>query len=230
MIQLSIVIPVLNEASTIEPHLIALKKVTSTIHTEIIVVDGGSQDNTVSLAKPLADKVLLSEKGRAQQMNMGAEYASGKTLLFLHSDTSFPRDNNSIDEIFPFLKKNQKWGFYPVRLSGKHILFKVIARMMNFRSRLSSVATGDQCIFVDRDFFTIYGQFSLIPLMEDVELSKRLRRIEPPFIASVKVTTDSRRWEKNGIIKTILLMWYLRALYFFGVSPSVIAQRYYKKK
>ena len=230
MIQLSIVIPVLNEASTIEPHLIALKKVTSTIHTEIIVVDGGSQDNTVSLAKPLADKVLLSEKGRAQQMNTGAEYASGKTLLFLHSDTSFPGVNNSVDETFPFLKKNQKWGFYPVRLSGKHILFKVIARMMNFRSRLSSVATGDQCIFVDRDFFTIYGQFSLIPLMEDVELSKRLRRIEPPFIASVKVTTDSRRWEKNGIIKTILLMWYLRALYFFGVSPNFIAQRYYKKK
>jgi rSAM/selenodomain-associated transferase 2 len=230
MIQLSIVIPVLNEAPTIESHLIALKKVTSTIHTEIIVVDGGSQDNTVSLAKPFSDKVLLSEKGRAQQMNMGAEYASGKTLLFLHSDTSFPRANNSVDETFSFLKKNHKWGFYPVHLSGKHILFKIIARMMNFRSRLTSVATGDQCIFVDRDFFTISGQFSLIPLMEDVELSKRLRRIEPPFIASVKVTTDSRRWEKNGIIKTILLMWYLRALYFFGVSPSVIAQRYYKKK
>jgi rSAM/selenodomain-associated transferase 2 len=228
MIQLSIIIPVLNEAETISRHLTRLQNIAPTVNKEIIIVDGGSQDNTVVLAQALADKVLMSEKGRAKQMNLGAENASGKTLLFLHGDTLLPIDDVSTDELFPFIKQTKKWGFYPVRLSGKRVFFRIIERMINIRSRLTSVATGDQCIFVDKVFFNTIGQFSNIPLMEDVELSKRLRRYALPCIPRVSVTTDSRRWEKNGVFKTIFLMWYLRSLYFFGVSPTLLVKRYYK--
>lgn len=226
--QLSIIIPVLNEAATIVVFLESLKKISSIINSEIIVVDGGSQDNTVVLAQTLANKVLLSEKGRAKQMNLGSENAAGKFLLFLHSDTFFPVGRASVDDLFPFINHPVKWGFYPVRLSGQHFLFRVIERMMNARSRLTSVATGDQCFFIDKVFFDGCGKFKNIPLMEDVELSKRLRRNSSPYIPSIKVITDSRRWEKNGILKTIVLMWYLRALYFFGVSPKKLAVRYYQ--
>ncbi|MFT6221525.1 MAG: rSAM/selenodomain-associated transferase 2 [Candidatus Endobugula sp.] len=218
MMQLSIIVPVLNEATTLVCFLESLKKTLSITHSEIIVVDGGSQDNTVSLAQTLVDKVLLSEKGRAKQMNLGAKNATGKTLLFLHSDTFFPVVNEvSVNEVFPFISQPVKWGFYPIRLSGRHFLFRVIERMMNVRSRLTSVATGDQCFFVDKVFFDSCGGFSDIPLMEDVELSKRLRRYGSPYIPPIKVITDSRRWEKNGILTTVVLMWYLRALYFFCV-------------
>jgi rSAM/selenodomain-associated transferase 2 len=229
MIQLSIIIPVLNEAATIARHLTALDTIAPTVSKEVIVVDGGSEDNTVVLAQTLADKVLTSEKGRAKQMNLGAKNASGKTLLFLHSDTFLPVDDVSIDILFPFISKPERWGFYPLRLSGEHTLLRVIERMINIRSRLTSVATGDQCLFVNKDFFNTCGQFRHIPLMEDVELSKRLRAYAPPCIPNVKVTTDSRRWENNGVLKTIVLMWYLRALYFFGVSPAILVKRYYKQ-
>jgi rSAM/selenodomain-associated transferase 2 len=243
MIHLSIIVPVLNEADTIVSCLDQLQKITafySYYTIEIIVVDGGSADNTLLLAKPLADQVLRAPKGRAKQMNAGAKNAAGEFLLFLHSDTKLPfigdgfageKDVNT----FPFINsveinkgEENHWGFYPVKLSGKHIFFRIIETMINSRSRLTSVATGDQCLFVKRKVFADEAGFSDIPLMEDVELTKRLRKKYKPYLASSCVTTDSRRWEKIGIIKTVLLMWYLRGLYCLGVSPSSLVKQYYR--
>jgi rSAM/selenodomain-associated transferase 2 len=243
MTHLSIIIPVLNEADTIVSCLERLQKISAFYHCctiEIIVVDGGSVDHTVLLAKPLADQVLNASKGRAKQMNAGAKNASGEFLLFLHSDTELPfigdgfADENSIST-FPFINSSEvnngekkSWGFYPIKLNGKHVFFRVIETMINIRSRLTSVATGDQCLFVKQTVFVDESGFSDIPLMEDVELTKRLRKMHKPYIASSCVITDSRRWEKLGIIKTVLLMWYLRGLYFLGVSPSFLVKKYYR--
>lgn len=195
---------------------------------EVIVVDGGSDDATVELAKKYTNNVIVSPvKGRASQMNYGASIAIGKTLLFLHSDTFLPDPALPTESIFPFLDKENIWGFYPVKLNGTHVLFRVIATMMNMRSRLTSVATGDQCLFVERNFFVRQGGFCDIPLMEDVDICKRLRKKARPLIAKIPIVTSSRRWEEKGIVKTILLMWYLRALYFLGVPPKNLVKRYY---
>jgi rSAM/selenodomain-associated transferase 2 len=232
MTHLSIIIPVLNEADTIVNCLEQLQKISAfypCYTIEVIVVDGGSTDNTFLLAKPLADLVLRASKGRAKQMNSGAKNASGQYLLFLHSDTELPLSSENNANTFPFINNEEKphWGFYPVELSGNHIFFRVIETMINSRSRLTSVATGDQCLFVKRTVFIDETGFKDIPLMEDVELTKRLRKKYKPYITSSFVTTDSRRWEKRGIIKTVLLMWYLRGLYCVGVSPSSLVKKYY---
>ncbi|MGS2717509.1 TIGR04283 family arsenosugar biosynthesis glycosyltransferase [Eionea flava] len=241
LVHLSIIIPVLNEEEGIRAclhHLCLLSEQYPQYLFETIVVDGGSHDDTVATATLMADVVVTSDKGRAKQMNVGAQQAAGRYLLFLHSDTQFPLSEtaSSVDSasqhLLPFLDNQGSekvfWGFYPVRLSGRQRLLRVVETMMNVRSRLTSIATGDQCIFVKSDVFNALGGFNTIPLMEDVEFSKRLRQRHPPFIPCVKVTTDSRRWEKYGVIKTILLMWYLRALYFFGVNPTTLARYYYR--
>lgn len=217
----SIIIPVLNEADSIVDTLQQLKEKLRDYTAEIILVDGGSADNTVELATPYVDRVVVSEQGRAVQMNAGAEVASGDYLVFLHCDTSLP------ESPFPFLREYPVWGFYRVRLSGDAWPFRMIERMMTIRSSLTRVATGDQCIFVSRPVFVDIGGFTNIPLMEDVEISKRLRRLAPPWVVKKPVVTSSRRWEHHGVLKTILLMWYLRALYFCGVKPSVLVKKYY---
>ncbi len=221
---LSIIIPVLNESATIGQHLRRLKQQVQGIDAEIIVVDGGSDDDTFSLANAVADVVIRSEKGRAKQMNAGAKCASGDILLFLHIDTFFP--DASVQSIFPFLNQEFVWGFYTLRLSGISIFFRVIETMINIRSRTTQVATGDQCLFIKKQLFMDMGGFADMPLMEDVEITKRLRRLSSPFVVKSPLITSSRRWEKHGIMQTVLLMWSLRALYFIGVSPNRLARWY----
>lgn len=222
---LSIIIPVYNEAALIQERLKQLKKIIdSTI--EIIVVDGVSNDESLPLARALVDRVLTAPKGRALQMNAGAKVAQGRYLLFLHIDTQLPES---------FLKAlaaldGQEWGFFAVALSGQQFEFRIIECMMNVRSRLTAVATGDQCIFVKKELFEKVGGFKNIPLMEDVDISKRFRKMSKPYYIKQKVITSSRRWEEFGIWKTVFLMWRLRFAFFMGVDPTTFSGKYYPHK
>ncbi len=225
---LSIIIPVINESESLEAVLKPLQDLRKNQLIEIIVVDGGSQDDTLSKSKSFADKVISSQKSRSRQMNAGAECSAGDVLLFLHADTKLPQ--NFYTELQKFYDgKTRIWGFFPVRLSGQYWLFRVIERAINIRSRLTSVATGDQAIFVSRALFNSVGKFPKISLMEDVALSKSLRNVKIPCVAKYFVQTSSRRWEKNGIIRTICLMWMLRLQYFLGVNPEKLVKSYYGK-
>lgn len=218
----SIIIPTLNEEKIIESCLSALQPLRN--NCEIIIVDGCSTDNTIVIARPLADKVVSSDKGRARQMNNGARYASGNVLIFLHADTSLPE--NALQLIQQKLNSSRKWGRFDIQLSGKHFMLKVIAQMMNWRSRLTGIATGDQVIFVTRQAFEMAGQYPEINLMEDIAICKALRKISPPICLKAKVISSGRRWERYGIYKTILLMWNIRLRYFFGADPQILAFLY----
>lgn len=221
---LSIIIPTLNEEDIITGTLERLEVLREAGH-EVIVVDGGSYDKTYSLAAQYADSVLLAEAGRGWQMNAGAEYANNDILLFLHADTRLPDNADKI--INQALQQDGKsWGRFDVRLSGKAKLLRVVERMINWRSSFTGIATGDQAIFIKASTFKQVGGFADIPLMEDLNLSHRLKRIERPVCIKTPVITSSRRWEQNGIIRTILLMWSLRLAYSLGVSPKTINKYY----
>ncbi len=221
--KVSIVIPVLNEAGHIVDTLLSLQHCRSQGH-EIIVVDGGSVDETAALSQPYADRVLHSEAGRARQMNTGIDAAGGDVLLFLHADTRLPA--GAFDKIIRAVEEGHFWGRFNVRLSGKQFLFRVIERMMNLRSCLTGVATGDQAIFVSRESIDIVGCYPVLPLMEDVVFSKRLRNLDWPACLKQPVLTSSRRWEEKGIWRTMLLMWRLRLLFFLGVPAEKLAKQY----
>ena len=218
----SIIIPTLNEEKTIQSCLSALQPLRN--ECEIIIVDGDSIDNTRILAAPLADKVITSAKGRAKQMNNGARHATGDVLIFLHADTCLPE--NALQLIQQKISSASQWGRFDIQLSGNHFMLKVIAQMMNWRSRLTGIATGDQVIFVTRLAFEKAGQYPEINLMEDIALCKALKKISPPICLKAKVISSGRRWEHNGIYKTILLMWSLRLRYFFGADPQTLAFLY----
>jgi rSAM/selenodomain-associated transferase 2 len=220
---LSVIIPVWREAETIESTLSGLQSLRSQGHA-IIVVDGGSDDGTASLAQPLCDQVIVSDPGRAVQMNAGAAAASGNVLLFLHADTRLPF--SALDHLADFAASSSVWGRFDVRLSGQRRLFRVIGWFMNRRSRLTGIATGDQSIFVRRAVFDELGGFSPIPLMEDVDLCSRLKRLSRPFCISDPVVTDSRRWQKHGPWRTVFLMWRIRWRYWRGESPEKLAKLY----
>ncbi len=220
-ILLSIIIPTLNEADTIVDTLSALP---DDSRVEIIISDGGSCDATCSLAKPRSHKLIHSESGRALQMNCGAEVASGRYLLFLHADTQLPQDFLSF--LMCAEQQERDWGFFRVSFTTNQWLLNWVARLMNIRSRMTRIATGDQAIFLSRDYWTQLGGFEPIPLMEDVELCKRLRKMSSPYVMKQPLKTSSRRWETSGIKKTILLMWRLRLLYFLGVKPERLAKAY----
>ncbi|MGH1472261.1 MAG: TIGR04283 family arsenosugar biosynthesis glycosyltransferase [Cellvibrionaceae bacterium] len=223
---LSIIIPVVNESATINTVLTPLQALREKKLIEIIVVDGGSDDDTVEQSVLLADTVLSSPKGRSLQMNIGADASTGDVLIFLHADTIVPEKYFSeLKKIFN--TKDNFWGFSSVELSGSHWFFRIIEKTINIRSRLTAVATGDQALFISRSLFFTVGRFPQIPLMEDVAISKLLRHIKRPCMLSSSVKTSSRRWEENGIFKTIALMWWLRASYFFGVSPENLAKKYH---
>lgn len=222
--QISIIIPVLNEETHIAQTLRALQPLRAQGH-ELIVVDGGSQDDSAKLAKPFADQVIIGQRGRSRQMNAGAHVAKGEILLFLHADTLLPMDG-VIRIIENFKKGKKSWGRFDVRLSGKHFLLRFVAFLMNWRSRLTGIATGDQVIFVSRELFESIGGFPEIDLMEDITLSKILKRYGRPLCLRQKVITSSRRWEKNGVVRTILQMWYLRLAYFFGANANRLALKY----
>lgn len=225
VVKVSIIIPVLNEASRIGGTLAALMPLRLRGGHEVIVVDGGSDDGTAELAKNGSDRVIHSEPGRASQMNAGAAEASGHILVFLHADTRLPQD--ALDQLTAFSRSHWDWGRFDVRLSGNRPLFRLIGFMINLRSRLTGICTGDQAQFVRRALFEKLGGFPKIPLMEDVALSKRLKRHSRPCCIRSPVTTDSRRWEKHGPWRTIWLMWRLRWDYWRGVTPDVLVRRYY---
>jgi len=221
---LSIIIPVLDESAKIEATLNALAPL-RVRGAELIVVDGGSQDDTVTRARPLADQVIAAPRGRASQMNAGAWAARGDVFLFLHADTRLPLDADKL--ILDGVAQSVcRWGRFDVAIESEHPLLPLVARLMNTRSRLTGIATGDQAMFVTRDAFNGVGGFPEIALMEDIELSRRLKRISPPLCLCARVNTSGRRWEKGGALRTILLMWRLRLAYFFGAKPESLAKRY----
>ncbi len=221
--KLSIVMPVFDEAAEIEAALTALAPYRRR-GVEIIVVDGGSLDRTRELACPLADRVLSASRGRAAQMNAGAAAAQGDVLLFLHADTRLPEgaDRLVLDGL---ARSGRAWGRFDLRIDGGGLL-RVVAMMMNARSRLTGIATGDQALFVTRAAFDSVGGFPPIALMEDVALSVRLKRIGRPCALRARVTTSARRWRQHGTLRTVLLMWRLRLAYFLGADPAKLARRY----
>ncbi len=222
--RISIIIPVLNEAEALTVHLQKLQIARAQGH-EIIVVDGGSKDKSQHLAEPQVDHMLASKPGRALQMNKGAEVASGDVFLFLHIDTILPDDGLAaiINSINP---GDSVWGRFDVRLSGNRKSFRVIETMMNWRSRMSGIATGDQAIFITRNLFQRIHGFADIPLMEDVEICRRLKKTRSPVCLQQRVVTSSRRWELGGTFKTIWLMWRLRLAYWLGADPNSLARQY----
>ena len=218
-----IVMPVLDEAQGIPAALQRLATLRAQ-GAQVIVVDGGSRDGTLDCCKGLADLALVAPPGRARQMNFGAARAAGAILLFLHADTRLPAD--ALGLVQRALDSGHDWGRFDVAIEGGSWLFPVIARMMNWRSRLSGIATGDQAIFVRRDVFDALGGFPDQPLMEDIELSKRLRRRGRPACLRQRVITSGRRWQRSGVWRTILLMWRLRFLYWLGVSAEQLAKAF----
>ncbi|MDD1607880.1 MAG: glycosyltransferase family 2 protein [Methylococcaceae bacterium] len=256
----SIIIPTLNEATNIQGCLIALQALRN--RAEIIVVDGGSRDNTVALATPYTDKILLSVQGRATQMNHGAKVASGDILIFLHADTKLPE--HALLLIEQGISAKQPWGRFAIQLRGSLVptrcvgmqfqratlrsrpqcglyelprsawelglgesfMLKVIAFMMNWRSRLTGIATGDQVLFVSKAAFIAVGCYPEISLMEDIALSRALKKISPPVCLTAKVISSARRWQQYGICKTILLMWSLRLRYWLGADPTLLTELY----
>lgn len=227
--QLSIIVPVLNEAAGVVATLQALQALRSR-GVEIVVVDGGSLDGTLDLARPLADQVLVAPRGRARQMNAGAAVAHGRILLFLHADTRLPEQADlTILEAIDDSLERRFWGRFDVVIEGRSPWLKLVARLMNLRSRLTGIATGDQAIFVARSAFRAAGGFPDIPLMEDIALSKALKRVGRlghPVCLAARVSTSGRRWEKHGVWRTILFMWWLRLRYFLGADPVRLAIEY----
>ncbi len=223
--QLSIIIPALNEAPEITDHLSLVQCYRDAGH-EVILSDGGSIDATLHQAQGRVDKIIHAERGRARQMNAGAEQARGDVLLFLHADTRLPENADRL--IREALESGRVWGRFDVRLSGRTWLLRIIETSMNWRSCLSGIATGDQAIFVLREVFVRLDGFADIPLMEDIELSRRLKKISAPCCLRQRVITSSRRWETQGILRTLLLMWGLRLAWFFGVSAARLQQIYYR--
>jgi rSAM/selenodomain-associated transferase 2 len=217
--RLSIVVPVLNEAAGIRATLESLAPLRARGH-EVIVVDGGSDDASAALAAPLCDRLLRAPRGRAVQMNAGARAAAGEALVFLHADTRLPP--RAAELIFSALQ-DHLWGRFDVAIEGRHPALALVAAAMNLRSRLTGIATGDQAIFVRRADFP---GFPPIALMEDVALSRLLKRRGPPACLRGRVRTSGRRWESRGVLRTVLLMWRLRALYALGVPPQRLARHY----
>lgn len=219
----SIIVPVLNEAAGIENALQALEACRAR-GTEIIVVDGGSNDGTVDRARPLADRVMEAPRGRAAQMNVGAAAANGDVLLFLHADTRLPRNAEAL--IAERLARSGRvWGRFDVRFDHRGCL-ALVAFMMNWRSRATGICTGDQAMFMTRAAFAEIGGFPGIALMEDVAASRRLKKITRPLCLRARVTTSGRRWHQHGVWRTILLMWRLRLAFFFGGDPKTLARHY----
>lgn len=219
---LSIIIPVLNEAECLQASLGALQPLRQQ-GCEVIVVDGGSRDDSVAIAQAWADVTLPSPAGRALQMNAGAKVAQGDYLLFLHADTQLP----AALSLTQLLHSQPSWGFFKLRLNSRKSLLPMVQALMNLRSSLTAVATGDQAIFVRRQVFIAQGAYPAIPLMEDVALCKRLRRLAKPLVVADPVLSSSRRWLQHGVLKTIMLMWLLRLGYFLKVSPQRLHSLYY---
>jgi rSAM/selenodomain-associated transferase 2 len=221
---ISIIVPARNEATTIVDALTELQSWRQLGH-EVIVVDGQSTDNTVKLAYPLCDTLIRSHPGRALQMNVGANAASGDLFLFLHADSILP--TTALTELSELANGSHNvWGRFDVRFDTTSFPYKCIATLMNWRSRITGVATGDQAIFISRTLFNDGGGFPNIALMEDIAMSTQLRGDQDPICLRSKVTTSARRWQTQGLVRTIVTMWCLRLAFFFGVSPVRLREIY----
>lgn len=232
---LSVVVPMLNEAAAL-PELLAHLQALQADGCEVLLVDGGSHDGSAAMARAAGFTVVDAARGRARQMNAGARQAGGEVILFLHADTRLP--DQAAQQVAQALgvppgaraapprSGAPMWGRFDVRISGRSPWLSVVARMMNLRSRLSGIATGDQAIFVRRSAFEACGGFPDQPLMEDIELSRRLKRLSRPACLRARVTTSGRRWESRGVWRTIVLMWRLRLAYWLGASAESIARAY----
>ncbi len=219
---LTIIIPTLNEADGITAFLEDLRQIAPA--AEIILADGGSQDGTPALAAARCDRIVTSAAGRARQMNAGAAAATGHVLLFLHADTQLPADFTR--QIKDARAHGAVWGWFAVRIDGQSCWLPLVARMMNLRSRLTGIATGDMGLFVTRTAFRAAGGFPEQRLMEDIEISRRLKRFGKPAALKGPAITSGRRWDRQGALRTILFMWRLRLAYWLGASPEMLAQRY----
>ena len=225
--RLAVIVPVLNEAADIEATLAALQPL-RTRGVPLIVVDGGSRDATVVLASSLADRVVSAPRGRALQMNAGArtpEAQAADVLLFLHADTRLPADADGT--LLRALANTQRcWGRFDVAIDGRPTALRLVARLINLRSRLTGIATGDQAIFVTRAAYAALEGFAAIPLMEDIDFCRRAKALSRPLCLRARVVTSGRRWERDGVWRTILLMWRLRLAYWLGADPDELARRY----
>ena len=219
---LSLIMPVLDEGPPLVSALEALAD-SRAQGAELIVVDGGSSDDSLALARQWADKALTAPRGRGAQMNAGAAAAQGQWLIFLHADTRLPPQALQLLQKLP---EHACWGRFDVRIDSPQRMLAVVSWMMNWRSRLSGIATGDQAIFVRAEVFERVGGFPDIALMEDIALSRKLKAIARPICLRPAVSTSARRWLRHGIGPTIWLMWRLRAAYFFGADPDALALRY----
>jgi rSAM/selenodomain-associated transferase 2 len=219
---LSVIVPTLDEESAVATTLAAARQPGL---DELIVVDGGSGDATVAVARALADRVLVAPRGRAQQMNAGAIAARGDILLFLHADSRLPAGYPGLvrDALVP---PDVVGGRFDLRLDAVGIAYRAIERLISLRSRLTRVGTGDQAIFVRRDVFARLGGYPHVPLMEDVALSRALKRLGRVACLRATVTTSARRWQRHGLIRTVLLMWMLRGAYYAGIPPERLARAY----
>jgi rSAM/selenodomain-associated transferase 2 len=224
MPRVSVIVPVLNEASHIVDALTALAPARAR-GVEVIVADGGSTDSTGHIARHLCSQATSAPRGRGAQMNAGAAIGGGDVFLFLHADTRLPEnfDSRIVDDL---AQSGRAWGRFDVKITGRHPLLPLVALMMNLRSRLTGVATGDQAIFVTRDAFAAVGGFPDVALMEDIIMSHRLNRLTRPLCLSSRVTTSGRRWDRHGFFRTVMLMWRLRLALFFGASPNALARAY----
>jgi len=222
---LTVIIPTLNEAANLDHLLPALLGISPV--PEIVVADGGSSDATLEIVRRFPRvKLVLAPRGRARQMNAGARAARGEILLFLHADTALPP--GATEAVTEALRTPEVFGGrFDVRFDSNRPIFRLIAAMMNARSRLSGIATGDQAIFVRRPIYDALGGFPDIPLMEDVDFSRRLKRQGRLACLKLRVTTSARKWQREGALRTILLMWALRFLHFAGVQPARLHRWYY---
>ncbi len=227
-VPVSAIVPALDEAAGIGSMLRSLEPLREW-GGEVIVVDGGSGDETVAVARAHADRVVVAARGRAHQMNAGARHARGELLWFLHADTSV--DAQAIAALLAAQNRPELvWGRFGVRLDSQRPLLRLTARLMNLRSRLTGIATGDQGVFVQRRVFDEIGGFPEQPLMEDVAISAQLRARARPCCLPVGLTTSARRWQEGGAWRTILLMWRLRFAYWRGVEPTALALRYQRRR
>ncbi|MEM7364934.1 MAG: TIGR04283 family arsenosugar biosynthesis glycosyltransferase [Pseudomonadota bacterium] len=222
---MSVVIPVLNEAGLVEDAIRHVRSQDGLVEREleIIVVDGGSSDGTAQRAAN-ADRVLVSDPGRAIQMNLGARHARGDVVLFLHADTQLP--DAAVAGIRTWFRRGGVWGGFHVAVHGQSPWLKVVSRGINLRARVSGILTGDQAIYTTRKVLEEEGYFAEIPLMEDIELSRRFRKRCWPFLIHQPVRTSGRRWDQGGVFRTVGFMWYLRICYALGRDPAELASLY----
>lgn len=220
---IAIIIPTLNEAEGL-PKTLRLLQPLRQQGVELIVVDGGSVDTTLEAAQGLVDQWGVTSPGRANQMNQGASLTTADLLVFLHADTQLPED--AYQQLTTLPNKPHCWGRFNVRLDGSQWAFRLIERMMNWRSCITGVVTGDQVLFVTKSLFQQVGGFPSIALMEDIAISKRLKKYAKPICLKSTVLTSSRRWQQHGILRTVLLMWRCRLAYFFNVDPTALAKKY----